>query len=269
MKKLLLLLVLIPVITFSQVSSWRNNPPTKVPSGPTIQGQRNDISMWRNNSPREENRPRPIKPGSNVIITQPNMGWGWNRWNLWGAPGFGWDFYSPYWYRNDWGYRQPGRIYVYKDGKRDTIKGQKPIINFTLNKTTNKQIGVSFAIGNKNYFIVDYVTTYEPDHSTFFPYGKITQVDFPLIKDLVKEKTFYFGVGKRYKRIGFHTMIGLGSERVFWRGKDSIGEITFPKYNSNFTTFKVGVMKDFNNITIKFDHDPIRKYSQFGLGLNL
>jgi hypothetical protein len=269
MKRLLLLLILTPLITFSQVSSWRNNPPTRVEVGSSIQGQRSDISMWRNNPPREENRPRPTKPGSNVIITQPYTGWGWNRWDLWGAPMFGWNYYQPMWYFNDWGYRQPARVYVYENGKRDTIRGKKPIINFTLNKTTNKQIGVSFTVGNKNYFIMDFVSTYEPDKSTFFPNGRITQVDFPLINDLVKEKTIYFGFGKRHKKIGFHTMIGFGNERVLWRGKDAIGEITFPKYNTNFTTMKIGVMKDFNNITIKFDHDPIRKYSQFGLGLNL
>ncbi len=116
---------------------------------------------------------------------------------------------------------------------------------------------------------MDFVSTYEPDRSTFFPNGKITQVDFPLINDLTKERTVYFGIGKRHKRFGFHTMIGFGNERVLWRGKDDIGEITFPKYNSNFTTMKIGAMRDFKNITIKFDHDPIRKYSQLGLGLNL
>jgi len=129
MKKLLFLLLLIPVVTFSQVSSWRNNPPSRVQSGPTIQGQRSDISMWRTNPPRDENRPRPTKPGSNVILRDPwfDLGWGWNRWNMWGAPNFGWNYWSPMWYYNDWGYRQPGRIYIYEDGKRDTIRGKNQL----------------------------------------------------------------------------------------------------------------------------------------------
>ena len=271
MKKLLLFLVLIPVVTFSQVSSWRSNPPSRISSGPTIQGQRSDISMWRTNPPREDNRPRQTKPGSNIIIDNNPWGWnswGWNRWDMWGAPGFGWNYWSPMWYWNDWGYRQPARIYVYSDGKKDTVKGKKPIINFGLHKTTNQQIGASFAIGGKSYFIMDFVSTYEPDRSTFFPYGKITQIDFPLINDLVKEKTIYVGGGKRFKRTGFHAMIGFGNEIVRWRGKDNIGEITFPKYNTNFITAKIGVMKDIKNFTLKVDTDPIRNYTQFGLGLN-
>lgn len=269
MKKLLFLIMLLPLVSLSQVSSWRTNPPQPQRSTPSVQGQRSDMSMWRNESPREFNRPQPTKPGSNVIIHNPySWGWGWNRWDLWGAPAFGWNFYSPYWYWNDWGYRQPARIYVYENGNRDTVKGKRPIIGFGLHKTTNEQIGGYFTAGNKGYFIMDFVSTYEPDHSTFFPYGTINRVDFPLIKDLKKERTIYMGGGIRYKRTGFHTMLGFGREIVRWRGKDAIGEITFPKYNSTFVTAKVGVMHDIKNFTLKVDTDPIRNYVQFGLGLN-
>ena len=271
MKKLFIFLLIIPLISHSQISSWRSNPPSRVPSEPTIQGQRSDISMWRTNPPREDYQLKPTKTGSNIIINNNPWGWndwGWNRWNMWGAPMLGFNYYNPYWYWNDFGYRQPGRIYVYEDGKRDTIKGKKPIINFVLHKTTNQQIGASFTIGNKNYFIMDFVSTYKPDRSTYFPYGNITQVDFPLINDLTKEKTLYVGGGTRFKRVGFHAMIGFGRENIFWRGKDNLGEITFPKSNSNFTTLKIGLLKDIKNFTLKVDTDPIRNYSQFGVGIN-
>jgi hypothetical protein len=272
MKKLLFLIMLLPLVALSQVSSWRTNPPQPRVSTPSVQGQRSDMSMWRNSSPRDFNRPQ-TKPGSNIIINNNpwgwnNWGWGWNRWDMWGAPAFGWNFYTPMWYWNDWGYRQPARVYVYDNGKRDTIRGKKPIINFGLHKTTNEQIGGYFALGNKGYFIMDFVSTYAADNSTFFPYGRITQIDFPLISDLKKERTIYLGGGIRYKRTGFHTMLGFGNEIVRWRGKDAIGEITFPKYNSNFVTAKVGVMYDIKNFTLKVDTDPIRNYVQFGLGLN-
>ena len=276
MKKLLLLLMLIPLVTFSQVSSWRSNPPQPQRSTPSIQPstpQRNDVSDWRSQPPsRGYDRPIRTRPGSNIIVRDPwfsgGFGWGWNRWDMWGAPAFGWNFWQPSWYWNDWGYRQPQRIYVYENGKRDTIRGKKPVINFSIHKTTNNQIGTSFAIGGKSYFIMDFVTTYESDRSTFFPYGNITQVDFPLINDLIKEKTIYFGGGRRFKRTGIHAMVGFGNEIVRWRGKDAIGEITFPKYNSNFTTIKIGAMRDIKNFTIKMDVDPIRNYGQLGLGLN-
>jgi len=244
MKKLLLILLLVPTLALSQVSSWRSNPPSRVQSSPSIQGQRSDVSMWRNDGPREFNRPQPTKPGSNIIIN--NNPWMWN----------------------DWGYRQPARVYVYENGKADTIRGQKPIINFVLGKTTNNQISTSIAIGNRSYFIADFVTTFESDRSTFFPFGTIDKVDFPLISDLKKERTIYLGAGKRFKRTGLHALIGFGTENVYWRGKDAYGEITFPKSQTQFTTIKIGAMRDFKNFTFKFDTDPIRGYSQFGLGLN-
>ena len=273
MKKILFLIMLLPMVAFSQVSSWRNNPPSPSTSSPSIMGQRSDVSMWRNSSPREFNRPPQTKPGSNVIINNnpwmwDNWGWGWNRWGMWGAPAFGWNFYTPSFYWNDWGYRQPQRIYVYEDGRRDTIRGKKPIISFGLHKTTDKQIGGFFTIGNRGYFVMDFSSTYEIDRSTFFPYGTITRVDFPLINDLVKKRSLYLGAGKRFGRTGVHAMLGFGNERVRYRGKDAIGEITFPKSYSEFASIKVGAMRDFKNFTLKFDHEPIRGYSQFGLGLN-
>jgi len=275
MKKLLLFLLLIPTLAFTQVSSWRSNPPSRVQSGPSIQGQRSDISGWRNTSPREFNRPQQTRPGSNIVISDPwfydnwGWGWGWNRWNMWGAPAFGWSYWNPYFYYNDWGYRQPARIYVYEDGRKDTIKGVKPVINFGLSKTNDEQIGGFFAIGNRSYFIMDFVTTYEKDNSTFFPYGTITKVDFPLISDLRKNAAIYLGGGKRFGRTGVHAMIGFGKEIIRYRGKDKLGEITFPKYNRDYSTIKVGVLQDFKNFTLKVDSDPIRNYWQVGLGLNL
>ncbi len=263
--------MLLPIVTFSQVSSWRNNTPSTRPSGPTVMGQRSDISMWRSNPPsRGYDRPIRTKPGSNVIIRDPWLmnNWGWNRWDLWGAPMFGWNYWSPSWYWNDWGYRQPSRIYIYENGKRDTIRGKKPIINFGLQKSTDDQIGGFFAVGGKTYLIGEFNTTYERDKSTFFPYGKITQVDFPLINDYVRLQSYYFGLGKRFKRTGVHFMIGGVSERVRWRGKDSIGEITFPKYTDRFMSVKFGMLHDLKNLTIKLDYDPMIKNTTFGLGLN-
>jgi len=271
MKKLLFLIVLLPMMAFSQVSSWRSNPPQPRTSTPSVQGQRSDISLWRTDGPREVNRPKPTKPGSNIIINNNHWGWnrwGWNRWDLWGAPAFGWNFYSPMWYWNDWGYRQPARVYVYEDGKVDTIRGKKPIISFGLHKTNDNQFGGFFTLGNRGYFIMDFTSTFEVDRSTFFRYGTLDKVDFPLISDLVKKRSLYMGVGKRFGRTGVHTMIGFGNERVLFRGKDRIGEITFPKSYHEYTSIKIGALHDFKNFTLKFDTDPIRSYSQFGLGLN-
>ena len=276
MKNLLFLLAFIPTLAFSQVSNWRSNPPTPQRSTPSIQPsapQRNDVSNWRSQPPSKGyDRPIRTRPGSNIIVRDPwlmnNFGWGWNRWDMWGAPNFGWNYWSPMPYWNDWGYRQPARIYVYDNGKRDTIRGKKPIISFGIQKTTDRQIGGFFTIGNKGYFITEYNSSFERDNSTFFQYGKISQVDFPMVNDLVQKNSFYIGVGKRIKRTGAHLMIGTVSEDVKWRGKDNLGYITFPKYKDRFTTVKVGTLHDYKNFTIKFDYDPIINNGTFGLGVN-
>ena len=172
MKNLFLIFAMVPILSIGQISNWRTNPPQQQQSTPqrstpsTQQStpQRNDVSSWRN-------EPQP-RPGSNIIIRDPywnNYGqgwnnWGWNRWDMWGAPNFGWNYWSPIPYWNDWGYRQPARIYIYDNGKRDTIRGKKPIISFGIQKTTDGQIGGFFTIGNKGYFITEYNSSFERDN---------------------------------------------------------------------------------------------------------
>jgi hypothetical protein len=280
MNNILLLSLISPLLTFGQVSSWRNAP-TPTPSvsqsqkfTPSIQPsttQKNDVSSWRSQPPsRGDDRPIRTRPGSNIIVRDPwfDGGFGWNRWDMWGAPAFGWNFWQPSWYWNDWGYRQPARVYVYENGKRDTVRGKKPVISFGIQRTTDKQVGGFFTIGNKGYFITEYNSSFERDNSTFFPYGDITQVDFPLVNDLVQRNSFYIGAGKRIKRTGIHFMVGTVSEDVKWRGRDDVGYITFPKYLDRFTTMKIGALHDYKNFTIKFDYDPIIESGTFGLGVN-
>lgn len=267
MKKILFLLFIIPSVLFSQVSSWRNsNTNSQTTSKSNVsQPTESNISSWRNTSPKEFNKPQP-KPIQNVVIYDPYLNF--NRWDNWGAPLFGWNRWSQFNYWNDWGYRQPARIYFFNDGRKDTIFGKKPIISFGLHHTTNSQMGVFFTVGSKSYFVFDFNSTYKRDKSTFFPYGTINLVDFPLINDLTKQSSFYFGLGKRIKRIGVHGMVGFAKEKILYRGVDDVGEITFPKSSSNFITFKLGVMKDFNNISIKLDYEPVIEYGQLGLGIN-
>jgi hypothetical protein len=279
MKNLFLIFAMVPMLSIGQVSNWRTSPPTQQQSTPqrstpSVQPsvpQRNEVSSWRSQPPsRGNDRPIRTRPGSNIIVRDPwfngGFGWGWNRWDMWGAPGFGWNFWQPSWYWNDWGYRQPARVYVYDNGKKDTIRGKKPIISFGIQKTTDRQIGGFFTIGNKGYFITEYNFTH--DRSTFYPHGRLDLVDFPLVDDLVKLNSFYVGFGKRVKRTGVHFMVGNVNEIVRYRGKDDDGYITFPKYSNRFTTIKIGALHDYKNFTIKMDYDPIISNGTFGLGIN-
>lgn len=275
-----LITLLVLICTFmlnAQVSNWRSGSPQVQTqrSTPSVQQsipQRSDVSSWRTTQPQRDNdRPQQNRRGSNIIVGDPffnDWGWGWNRWNMWGAPGFGWNYFTPSWYMNDFGYRQPARVYVYDNGTQDTIKGKKPVISFGIQRTSDRQIGGFFTIGNKGYFIAEYNSSIERDNSTFFPFGDITQIDFPLVSDLVQRNSFYVGVGKRIKRTGIHFMIGSINEDVKWRGKDDIGFITFPKYLDRFTTIKIGVLHDYKNFTIKSDYDPIINTGTIGLGVN-
>jgi hypothetical protein len=267
MKTILFTILLIPTFLFGQVSSWRSNPPQQRVESPRIQPsipQRSDVSRWRTQT-------EPIRPGQSIPDKPLVRRWRPTIVNPYGLHynAFGW--YQPYpyiWYDN-YGWRQRSEIRIYENGKRDTIS--KPIYyTVGLGHTTNKQMSYWGEIGGgKSYFIINYVTTYEIDRNQYFPYGKINEVDFPLSKnDFIKQGALYLGVGKRYGSLGIHGMIGFGNEVIRYQGKDDLGGISFPKSNSNFTTFKIGLIKDFKFFTLKLDRDPIRGYTEFGIGLN-
>ena len=279
MKKLLLisgltiLLVLICAIMLNaQVSTWRQtggsvpaqtSQSTQTRVQPSIP-QQNNVSSWRNNPP-QQSQPNP-DPRGRVRIQN------WNGANQFGYYWGNWGWYQPYpyiWYDN-YGWRQRSEVRIYESGKRDTIRKERVYTSFGFGHTTNKQAAYWGTIGGKRgYFIMDYVMTYTIDQNQYYPYGQINNVDFPLSKeDWKKESTLYVGAGKRIGKIGIHGMIGFGNEVIRWQGKDAIGGISFPKSNSSFTTFKVGIIKDFKFVTLKLDTDPIRGYTQIAIGLN-
>ena len=274
MKKLLVLLLVIPMISFSQVSTWRQTGGSVPAASQTSQStlrvqpsipQQNNVSSWRNNPPQQQLQPNP-DPHGRVRVQNCNRqnpsGYYWGNW--------GW--YQPYpyiWYDN-FGWRQRSVIHIYESGKRDTIRKEPIYTAFGLGYTNNKQASFWGLIGGKkSYFIMDYVMTYAIDQNQYYPYGQINNVDFPLSKtDWKKESTFYIGGGKRINKLGIHGMIGFGKEVIRWQGKDDLGGISFPKSNTNFTTFKIGLTRDFKLFTIKLDTDPIRGYTQIGIGLS-
>ena len=264
----LLMFLLVPMITFGQVSSWRTNPPQQRVETPRVQQsfpQRNDVSNWRTQT-------EPIRPGhpiSQQPLTRRYYSTPANPYGLmWGT----WGWYQPYpyiWYDN-YGWRRKSVVRIYENGKRDTVAVKPLLFTAGLGKTNNKQASFWGTIGGtKGYFIIDYVMTYDIDRNQYFPYGNIATADFPISKEeFRKESTFYLGAGKRFGSLGLHTMIGFGNEILRYQGRDALGGISFPKSNANFTTLKFGLIKDFKFFTLKVDHDPIRKYSQIGIGLN-
>lgn len=269
MKTILFLILLVPTLVFGQVSSWRNNHPQQRTETPRVQPsvpsqQRNGVSEWRTQT-------APIRPDDRFNQQQPVRRFRPTIVNPYGLMWGNWGWYQPYpyiWY-DDFGWRQRSEIRVYENGKRDTIS--KPLYyTVGLGHTTNKQVSYWGEIGGgKNYFILNYVMSYDIDHNQYYPYGRINEVDFPLSKnDFIKQGTLYVGMGKRFGNIGVHGLIGFGNEVIRYQGKDALGGISFPKSNSNFTTFKIGMFKDFKFFTLKLERDPIRGYTEFGIGLN-
>ena len=274
MKNLLFLLAFIPTLAFSQVSSWRQtggsvpaqtSQSTQTRVQPSIPQQQNNVSSWRTQT-------APIRPGDNFGGQPLTRRWRATQINPYGLMWGTWGWYQPFpyiWY-DDFGWRQRSEVRIYENGKRDTIRKEPVYTAFGLGYTNNKQASFWGLIGGKkSYFIMDYVMTYAIDQNQYYPYGQINNVDFPLSKtDWKKESTFYIGGGKRINKLGIHGMIGFGSEVIRWQGKDAIGGISFPKSNTNFTTFKIGLTRDFKLFTIKLDTDPIRGYTQIGIGLS-
>lgn len=271
MKNILFLLVLLPTLAFSQVSSWRTttsqpaqtSQSTQTRVQPSIPQQQNNVSSWRTNPPQTP------KPNYNIITRPNNWGWGGNNWG-WQWNNWGW--YQPYpyiWY-DDYGWRQRSVVRIYESGKRDTVVVKPILFQAGLGKTNNRQANFWGTIGGKKgYFIMDYVMTYDIDRNQYFPNGNLAIADFPISKEIfTKEHTLYLGAGKRFNKFGVHTMIGFGNEIQRYQGKDAIGGISFPKSNINFTTIKFGFIKDFKFFSLKFDTDPIRGYTQIGIGLS-
>jgi hypothetical protein len=273
MKNILFLLVLLPTLAFSQVSSWRtttSQPAQTTQSAPNVQQsvsqQQNNVSSWRT-------QPTPIRPGDNFQGQPLTRTYRATTYNPYGLQYGVWGWYQPYpyiWY-DDYGWRQRSEVRIYENGKRDTV-ARKPV-KFTIGigHTNNKQANFWGTIGGKKgYFIMDYVMTYDIDRNQYFPNGNLATADFPVSKEIfTKEYAFYLGAGKRFNKFGVHTMIGFGNEIQRYQGKDAIGGISFPKSNINFTTIKFGFIKDFKWFSLKFDTDPLRGYSQLGIGIGI
>ena len=275
MKTILSLVLLIPTLMFGQVSSWRQTGGSVSSSSQTTQSaprvqpsvpqQQNNVSQWRTQT-------APIRPGDNFQGQLLTRRYRYTDMNPYGLQYGIYGYYQPYpyiWY-DDYGWRQRSVVRIYENGRRDTVVSTPVLFSAGIGHTTNKQSAFWGMVGGKKgYFIMDYVMTYEIDKNQYYPYGQINNVDFPLSKtDWKKESTFYVGGGKRIGKLGVHGMIGFGNEVIRWQGKDDLGGISFPKSNSSFTTFKVGIIRDFKFVTLKLDTDPIRGYTQIAIGLN-
>lgn len=305
MKKIILLLALIPTLVFGQERQQKLNfrshgsiaPRTFTPSPspsfqqreritqeqpPMYRGESYQKQNWRRQ--REENRfhnggtPRYYYNDPFV----PYWGWydynfwRWNRWNSWGAPLLGWNYWEPNWYYDNWGYRQPSRVYVYKDGKVDTIKGQKVRVSLGL-QGNQSEMGGFLTLGGKTFFIAEYQRSYQRDRSTF--YSDLTRDvvipwDDKRSTDIKKGSSVFAGVGQRFGRTGVFGALGVVNERNRYQYFDELyilsnnGYYSFPNYRDAYIALKFGVLHDLKGATLKLDYEPNRNLITGGLGVN-
>lgn len=280
MNRIILFLLFLPIFGVSQSERdqkllIRNNSSYSTPRS-TESFQKN---TFRENSTQNYNfNPRP-RPNHNPYYISPysNFGWG-NRWNRWGAPFGGFSYWDNWFWFDNFGYRQPARIYVYENGKRDTIRGKKTNIRFGVSYNTKKMVGGWITIGTKNYFIAEFNKSIQKNQSKFYPdltMDRVMMWNDQKLPNISNEWSIHGGFGTNLKNINVHALVGFGKEMNNYQYFDELkilsnnGNYSFPNFTQNYFSVKTGVLKDIKSISLKADYNPIRNYLEFGLGVRL
>lgn len=288
MKNLILFFLLIPFSLFSQINERQQKEAVRnygTYNSPAQQrsssfDRRPQVGEFAQKQIERERRSDYYSPRSNRDrYFQYDPWWGWGgRWNRWGAPAFGFSYWDPWIWNDPWGYRNPARIYIYDDGRRDTIRGKATRISFGIQMSNNRSAGGFLTIGDRGYFIAEYQRTFQEDLSTFYPDLTMDMVmpwNDRRMDDIVSESVVYLGGGKKIKRTGIHLSLGFGREFKRYQFVDELyvlsnnGRYSITSYDRNFMTIKAGFIHDLKRMSIKGDFDPIRKNLIFGIGLNL
>ena len=227
---------------------------------------------------KQEFRNAPRSGGYNQYYYYPYYNdyyWGYNRWPYY----YGYNYYYPYYWYDTWGYRNPARVYVYDNGKQDTVKVTVPTTVLGLSFNSGRELGGWLTVGRKNYFIVEYSHSYQTDNSTY--YSNITIQDAidwndRQLKDQVNTGLFSLGLGTHVKKeLSVYGQLGFGSKTVRKKYYDELrilsnnGEYSFPYTHSNVTTVKVGAVYHINKVLAKFDADIVRQTYSVGIGIKL
>ncbi len=200
------------------------------------------------------------------------------NWVRWGAPVYGYSTFQPIYYYDRFGFRQPGRIYSYTDGRRDTIRGEKKHWRLGLSFNSEKQMGGWFSYGNKTFFMFEYCSYVESDKSSFIPDLTMSEVipwNDKRLDDLKNGGTIYAGGGFKLNKFGIYIMPGYGWGNTNFQFFDEYyilsnnGKYSFPNYSESYLTGKFGVIYDYKYFTSKLDYNPFRNDINIGVGIVL
>lgn len=228
---------------------------------------------------RQESRIQSTQPGrgglyyNDPYLYDPFLFGGWNRW----SPAFGWNTFQPFWWYDSWGYRNPGRVYIYDDGRRDTVKIEPIHGTIGVSFNNGKEIGGWITLGKKYFFIGEYTSSYSIDASVYYPSLTLDRA-LPWgdrrLPNQVNTNMLSLGVGRMLgSKLGGYFQFGWGVSDVRRKyfDRDYIlsnnGEYSFPEYRSNITTIKLGGLYNLSGkINAKLDYDLNRNLTTFGLG---
>ena len=138
MKQILLFFLLLPTLLLAQTSSWRSGA-TTAPRQSSVQPNREysqpnrnyETSRWRNEPQQRAYPNTPYYRNREVWVG------GLYPW----YNGYGYYNMYPYFWYDDFGYRQRGRVVVYDDGRKDTVKVKPMRYAFGLQTSQGNQIG--------------------------------------------------------------------------------------------------------------------------------
>lgn len=251
--------------------------------------QQKEAAREQRNSPPPSSNATPRVPpvGGNIYYPPPirrgDLGWNtpfvqtpWT-WRGWGAPLYGYDFWTPGIYYDRWGYRNPSRVYHYDNGRRDTVRGRSLRFSFGVQASTGNHAGAFLTLGDRAYFIAEYNQIFQKDESLFYPNltrDRVLPWNDQRLEDIRRGRTFYFGFGKKIARTGIHALVGIGSFEKRYQFFDELyvlsnnGKYSITEFKENFVTIKIGALHDLKRVTLKLDVDPIRKQAFFGAGVN-
>jgi hypothetical protein len=275
MRKLIFVLLFIPYLIFSQSEreqklSFRSGN-NKTQTTKTESYDKTSVRTSEINRRQTRRTTTPIFYGQSYYDY--NMNWG-----RWGAPLYGYSGFYPFYYYDMFGFRQPGRVYTYNDGKIDTIKGKRQHWRLGLSFNTENQIGGWITYGNKVFGIVEYTSYLTNDKSTFLPDLTMDYVilwNDDRLNDIFKGGSLYFGAGYKINKFGFYIMPGYGWDTNNFQFFDELyilsnnGKYSFPNYKENYFTGKFGIIYDYKYFTSKLDYNPFRNNINIGIGIVL
>lgn len=275
MKKLIFVLTFIPFLVFSQNEK---NEKMAFRNG-TKPSQSNSTESSQKTNIREDNLSRKKQTFGNPTIFEP-VYYDYDRlnWIRWGAPISGYSHFYPMYYYDRFGFRQPARVYVYGDNKRDTVRRERQHWRLGLSYNTDNQLGGWVTYGNKRFFMVEYMSYLTSDQSSFVPNLTMDYVmswNDKRLEDITYGGVVYMGGGFKINKFGVYIMPGYGWDRNNFQFFDEFyilsnnGKYSFPNYNENYFTGKIGGIYDNKYLSAKIDYNPFRNNVNFGIGIVL